>query len=177
MKYMMMCGNVRIKIIPVNNIGDADMSSTAYNEVRKLATDMFGLLDCVIEKDEMGNPFFQNHTDYDLSISHTDGLIVVAIGKNHKIGIDVEKIHKVSDTIIEKYYSKAEKREILRTRVNAELVETKIWTMKEAYSKCLGTGLNRELLMLDIYSRKEVLMETQIYKEYVITVCRMIGSM
>ena len=89
----------------------------------------------------------------------------------------MEKIHKVSDTIIEKYYSKAEKREILRTRVNAELVETKIWTMKEAYSKCLGTGLNRELLMLDIYSRKEVLMETQIYKEYVITVCRMIGSM
>ena len=49
MKYMMMCGNVRIKIIPVNNIGDADMSSTAYKEVRKLATDMFGLLDCVIE--------------------------------------------------------------------------------------------------------------------------------
>ena len=177
MKYMTMCGDVRIKIIPVINIEDIEMSSIAYKEVQKLVTYTFGLLDCIIEKDEMGKPFFQKHIDYDLSISHTDGLVAVAVGKNPKIGLDVEKIHKVSDTIIEKYYSKAEKREILRTRVNAELVETKIWTMKEAYSKCLGTGLNRELLMLDIYSRKEVLMETQIYKEYVITVCRMIESM
>ena len=49
--------------------------------------------------------------------------------------------------------------------------------MKEAYSKCLGTGLNRDLLMWDTYSRKGIVMETQIYKEYVITVCRMIESM
>lgn len=47
----------------------------------------------------------------------------------------------------------------------------------EAYSKCLGTGLNRDLLMWDTYSRKGIVMETQIYKEYVITVCRMIESM
>ena len=136
-----------------------------------------GLKVTIIEKDEMGKPFFQKHIDYDLSISHTDGLVAVAVGKNHKIGIDVEKIHKVSTTIINKYYSKSEKKALSRNRVNTELIETKIWTMKEAYSKCLGTGLNRDLLMWDTYSRKGIVMETQIYKEYVITVCRMIESM
>ena len=93
MKYMTMCGDVRIKIIPVINIEDIEMSSIAYKEVQKLVTYTFGLLDCIIEKDEMGKPFFQKHIDYDLSISHTDGLVAVAVGKNHKIGIDVEKIH------------------------------------------------------------------------------------
>ena len=177
MKYMTMCGDVRIKIIPVINTEDIEMSSIAYKEVQKLVTYTFGLLDCIIEKDEMGKPFFQKHLDYDLSISHTDGLVSVAVGKNHKIGIDVEKIHKVSTTIINKYYSKSEKKALSRNRVNTELIETKIWTMKEAYSKCLGTGLNRDLLMWDTYSRKGIVMETQIYKEYVITVCRMIESM
>lgn len=176
-KCLTMCGDVKTKLIPVTYRNDTEISLTAYKEVQKLATDTFGLLDCIIEKDGMGKPFFKKHINYDLSISHTEGLVVVAVGKKHKIGIDVEKIHKVSDKIIEKYYSKAEKKAILQTQVNTEIVETKIWTMKEAYSKCLGTGLNRDLLMLDTYSRNEILMETQIYKEYVITVCRMIKSM
>lgn len=75
MKYMTMCGDVRIKIIPVINIEDIEMSSIAYKEVQKLVTYTFGLLDCIIEKDEMGKPFFQKHIDYDLSISHTDGIL------------------------------------------------------------------------------------------------------
>lgn len=53
MKYMTMCGDVRIKIIPVINTEDIEMSSIAYKEVQKLVTYTFGLLDCIIEKDEM----------------------------------------------------------------------------------------------------------------------------
>ena len=51
MKYMTMCGDVRIKIIPVINTEDIEMSSIAYKEVQKLVTYTFGLLDCIIEKD------------------------------------------------------------------------------------------------------------------------------
>lgn len=155
-KYMTMCGDVKTKLIPVTNMNDAEMSFTAYKEVQKLATDTFGLLDCIIEKDGMGKPFFKKHINYDLSISHTEGLVVVAVGKKHKIGIDVEKIHKVSDRIIEKYYSKAEKKAILQTQANTEIVETKIWTMKEAYESFCYQNCQRIILEY-VYGSQAVL--------------------
>ena len=173
MKYLTICDDVKVRIIPVSGRDDVELSSIAYNEVRKLGADILGYSNLVIEKDERGKPFFQGNIDCDLSISHTDGMVAVAVGKKCKIGVDVEKIHKISNVIVNKYYSPLEKKAISQNKENVELIETKIWTRKEAYSKCLGTGLNKKILAWDSYSNRDIIMETKIYNNYVVTLCRM----
>ena len=84
----------------------------------------------------------------EFNISHTDGLAVLAFAKGGEIGIDVERIHAVSDMmdIISHFFCRDEAEE-LSSLPEAERDQAFFlcWTRKEAYIKATGDGLSTPL--------------------------------
>lgn len=74
------------------------------------------------------------------SISHSGDIAVCAVSDN-EIGIDIEKIRTVNPRSAERFASEKE-REYIRTAENGFF---EIWTLKEAYFKCIGTGLGSDI--------------------------------
>lgn len=72
-------------------------------------------------KDKLGRPRLSSG---DISISHTENIIVIALS-DYKVGIDIERKNR---------------------KISKELTSIENWTQKECYAKYLGSGITRELL-------------------------------
>lgn len=70
------------------------------------------------------------------NISHSKGVIALAISKDYPIGLDIEVLRDYKDDLA-KYISNDE--EYKHIKDNKSFFE--IWTAKEALVKCLGSGL------------------------------------
>ncbi len=98
------------------------------------------------EKNAHGKPFVANpeHVDLQFSLSHTDGLQVLAIRRLLPVGADVESRKKrvTGPEIAERFFSPAEVAE-LRSVVgdSQQQVFFDYWTLKESYIKACGEGL------------------------------------
>jgi 4'-phosphopantetheinyl transferase len=88
-----------------------------------------------------GKPSFSgpSATDFEVSLSYSGEVAAVAVSRTHRIGIDLEA---VSTGPIPWLVLSPPEHARLRTLPDQEQVMEflKIWTLKEAYSKCLGTG-------------------------------------
>ncbi len=84
---------------------------------------------------EYGKPFLKENPKIFFNISHTKNIVVCAIS-NVEVGVDVEEIRDISPRVVEKMLNEKEKNE-----AKSEKDFTKYWTIKEAVSKCEGTGL------------------------------------
>jgi 4'-phosphopantetheinyl transferase len=82
------------------------------------------------------------------SLSHARGLVAVAMASQGQVGVDVEKIEpaKADFTVAETYFAPAE---VQMLRQAAPCDRTMcffcLWTLKEAYTKALGAGLEMPL--------------------------------
>ena len=99
-----------------------------------------------IERGKLGKPFFQHenlHSPFEFNISHSSELIALAMSHD-PIGIDIEHTTRKNNTeqIAARYFSKPEQEQLnrLATAQRAEHF-TRLWTLKEAYAKCLGVSL------------------------------------
>ncbi len=90
-------------------------------------------------KTESGKPYAINADIY-FSISHSSDMVVCAISEK-EIGIDIEKIRKIRFRTAEKFATESE---IAYIR-NVENRFFEIWTLKEAFFKCKGTGLGADI--------------------------------
>lgn len=84
------------------------------------------------------------------NLSHTDGLAVCLIGSNehHCIGVDVERFDRnTSPDLADRYFAPPEIELLNRVTDPDEkkLLFLKIWTLKEAFIKAIGTGLRTPL--------------------------------
>ncbi|MGD9903107.1 MAG: 4'-phosphopantetheinyl transferase superfamily protein [Vicinamibacterales bacterium] len=77
------------------------------------------------------------------NVSHTDGLVVLAVVRGHDVGVDVEAVSRqVLDEVPERYFAPAEVA-ALRALPAADQPRAffDYWTLKEAYIKARGLGL------------------------------------
>lgn len=88
---------------------------------------------------EHGKPY-ANNLNVHFNISHSGDLIVCAVS-DKEIGIDIEKIRKINPDVSKRFACKNEL-DYIKTHQNG-LFE--IWTLKEAYFKCTGTGLGADI--------------------------------
>lgn len=93
----------------------------------------------IIRKTPSGKPYAEN-ADAEFSISHSKDIAVCAVSEN-KIGIDAEKIRKVNFRAATRF---ATEEELAYIGENTERF-FEIWTLKEAYFKCIGTGLGDDI--------------------------------
>lgn len=168
----MLCENVHIRLIYIETEEDDTISRQAYCQVKKLANDKFGDGDWDIRKSVTGKPYFKNSNKHYLSISHTDNIVAIAVCMGKPIGIDIERIHKISDKVIKKYYSDAEKKRIFQCSEDSQNEEVKIWTLKEAHCKCTGTGLDKFSLRWNSINQTEMAVGNRQVENYIISVCK-----
>lgn len=121
--------------------------------------------------DENGKPL-ADHTYF--NISHSHGLVAF-IQSDVPIGIDIEKIRPISNTLQEYISNDSEKKYI-----HDEISFFEVWTNKEALIKCFGSGLKTKAKDIPalpindrrIYKNNIFFNKTIRYKDYIITVSR-----
>jgi 4'-phosphopantetheinyl transferase len=113
----------------------------------------------VIMKDQFGKPHFANcfQDIINFSISHTEGMVVCAIHKSKRIGVDVEFCKSLSDLeqLSEQVLSKSELK--IFSKLDYKLKIEKFyehWVLKEALAKGLGFGLKLPFHKINITDLK-----------------------
>ena len=75
------------------------------------------------EKNKAGKPFIK---DIQFSISHTEGCVAAAIG-SEPCGIDVERVRRIPDSIVNRLYSDEDKKCVMSC-AHPEIYSTCVWT-------------------------------------------------
>ncbi|MEV5873035.1 4'-phosphopantetheinyl transferase superfamily protein [Streptomyces sp. NPDC052101] len=91
-----------------------------------------------------GRPYLRGFDQIDLSLSHTDDILLVGMTTRGLIGVDVERSDRplYGPGLGRQICTPHELKQLARLpeqRRNAELV--RLWTLKEAYSKAIGQGM------------------------------------
>ncbi len=101
---------------------------------------------CVhLATDESGRPYMTEDNRYDFSISHSHDMCAIAVGRDVRVGIDVERVtdRPRLDRIAEFMFSPDELTAWRCTEPARRVAAFyRLWTRKEAYLKALGIGLN-----------------------------------
>ncbi len=107
---------------------------------RKMISEMLNISpeSIIFEKNAQGKPFAYG-LDIHFNISHSQCIVVCAIDSK-PIGIDVEKLREYKHSVAKRFCTDEEIAIIEKSQCPSEEF-TKIWTMKEAYSKRIGAGL------------------------------------
>ncbi len=128
-----------------------------------------------IYADEKGKPYAKN-INLHFSISHSDNM-VVCVTDSENIGVDIEKIRPIDLAITKKVCTKNELLHIFNREPlpedfdyceDTEMLKKffEIWTVKEAYFKCIGTGITnlKSIDTLNLKCKKNM----QIIDKYII---------
>ncbi|WP_189959520.1 4'-phosphopantetheinyl transferase family protein [Streptomyces alanosinicus] len=90
-------------------------------------------------------------TDLQVSLTHTDELIVVGVSRAGPVGVDAEPAGRpISFELLRDHVCTAEEAELLAGLPEEERTERflRLWTLKEAYTKALGHGMRRRFSAL-----------------------------
>lgn len=121
--------------------------------------------DVVISRTEYGKPYIKN-LNIEFNISHSYNMVACAIDKR-PVGIDIEKIRPLN-LAISKYFCNADDMLYIFDHIpriedfyyteNIEILKRffEVWTKKEAYGKCMGTGI--------INAKKIPIVDTNIFE-------------
>ena len=109
--------------------------------MRSLVSEMTGtaIEDVKISADEKGCPFVLEPSESGLycSVSHSGEYVVSAVS-DAAVGIDIEKIEEADMGLALRVFTGSELKYLEQNRHDGFC---RIWTVKEAYFKCLGTGI------------------------------------
>lgn len=100
------------------------------------------------ETDSMGRPTIAPTLagvcgDLDFNLSHTPGLVVVAVARGRRIGVDVERLRRPAPLrLADRLFAEYERRAMLSLPHSEQPSRFfKLWTLKESYIKARGLGL------------------------------------
>jgi phosphopantetheinyl transferase len=106
-------------------------------------------------KGDHGKPYLKD-SPLEFNLSHTEGLVACCFGL-HPVGIDVEKMDLAVwprdrwEPLAERFFSAGERKYLFsQEEQNQTTSFFRIFTLKEAYVKCRGYGLSRELNRLTV---------------------------
>ena len=106
-----------------------------------------GERDSILQTDKNGKPFLPGRPDICFNISHCSGLAVCAFD-SLPVGVDAELPGYFADILINRALSETEKGFLQQTGVTLPLRQEwfyRLWTLKEAYVKKSGQGVDTDL--------------------------------
>ena len=139
----------------------------AYQLLKKGLREEYGITENpVFEYNEHGKPSIVGHPEIFFNMSHCKYAVVCAIS-DKPIGIDVESIREYREGLVSYTMNDEEVHEI-ESAENPAVVFIRLWTMKEATMKLIGTGISNDM--------KNVISENFAYTtvekdRYIYTVC------
>lgn len=111
----------------------------------------------IFSENENGKPFCLNFP-LPFSISHAGDFAVVAVGEKNSVGVDIERIRPVKSGILRYFCSNKDLEYIGVQPIKSNIIEDskllskifRVWTFKEAYAKCMGTGMTEEIKKISL---------------------------
>lgn len=100
-----------------------------------------------IFSEDSGKPFFPEYPDICFNYSHCRMGILCGIS-NHRIGVDVETVREYREKLVKRVCHPQELL-FLEEEDDKESAFTKLWVLKEAYTKYTGQGLRTDLRNLE----------------------------
>ena len=116
-------------------------------EARKLLEQLVGF-HCIVEHDSNGAPYLADHRELNISISHCQKAVAVAVSDEGAVGIDIESRRRINKSLIQRVCTTNETDEI-NASDDPEMAFLKFWTRKEAVLKCRRTGIKGFGSMVD----------------------------
>jgi len=102
----------------------------------------------VFSQEDRGKPFIahsQNPQNIQFNLSHSGNLAILAVCRQHAVGIDIEYEERNSDwaAIARRFFTEAEKQAFFALAEDTQKQAFyKMWTRKEAHMKVTGRGLS-----------------------------------
>ncbi len=102
----------------------------------------------------LGKPFVESGPKVHFSISYAGTMIAIGISRDYPIGLDIEPAPpRTSLEGMQTYLHPKERRSVrLLPRKFKESAFLRFWTLKEAFAKSIGEGLNLEFASIDLSS-------------------------
>lgn len=118
----------------------------------------------IFNYNEYGKPFLDPTlgSKIEFNLSHSGDMMILAISENGRIGIDIERV-RTSPEFIEiarQFFSNAEYLQLSQfDSVKQSEWFLKLWTIREAFVKCIGVGLQfplEKINLQDLFEEKKL---------------------
>lgn len=142
----------------------------AFSLLQQLLREYCGIEDVPpFSFNEHGKPFLSQYPDIHFNISHCKNAVVAALS-DEEVGVDVEAIGRYKEQLAA-YCMNADECRMMESSDNPDLEFTRLWTMKEAVAKLVGTGITDDIKeMLTKYKDINTNTEQNVAKGYVLTI-------
>ena len=140
----------------------------AYQLLKEGLRKEYGILENpIFEYNEHGKPSIVGHPEIYFNMSHCKEAAVCVIS-THPIGIDVESIREYKDSLVN-YTMNEEETNMINSSDNPASAFIRLWTMKEATMKLIGTGISNDMKsVIDSSKYKYTTVDKQ---RYIYTIC------
>lgn len=140
----------------------------AYQLLKQGLREAYGITENpVFEYNEHGKPAIVGHPDIFFNLSHCKEAVACVIS-DCPVGIDVESLREYRESLVRYTMNDAEIREI-ELAENPALAFIRLWTMKEATMKLIGTGISND--MKNVIDTTTYHYTTVDRRQYIYTVC------
>lgn len=120
------------------------LNAAAYLLLRQGLSEEYGITKPpVFGYGENGKPFLVGHPEVHFNLSHCRTAAVCALS-HHPVGIDVEHIRPLRESVVRYTMNDAEITQIMSAE-KPDLEFVKLWTRKEAVLKLRGTGITDDI--------------------------------
>ena len=140
----------------------------AYQLLKKGLQQEYGITENpIFEYNEHGKPSIVGHPEICFNLSHCKEAVVCVIS-DQPAGVDVESIREYKESLVRYTMNDEEIREIEPSE-NPAATFIRLWTMKEATMKLIGTGISNDMkTVIDTTKYKYTTVERQ---QYIYTIC------
>ena len=140
----------------------------AYLLLKQGLREEYGIMDNpVFEYNEHGKPSIVGHPEIFFNLSHCKEAVACAIS-DQPVGIDVESVRSYKERLARYTMNDEEVRDI-ETSEQPDTTFIRLWTMKEATMKLVGTGISKDMKsVIDTEKYKYTTVDRQ---RYIYTVC------
>jgi len=144
-------------------------SVLAYLLLKQALREGYGITaNPLFEYGEHGKPAIIGHPEIHFSLSHCRDAVACAVG-SRPVGIDVESIREYKEPLARYTMNDDELGQIVAAP-RPEVAFIRLWTMKEAALKQIGTGISNELKTV-LTDHADLKFTTHVRPQYVYTVC------
>ena len=141
----------------------------AYRLLKQGLREEYGIIENpVFEYNEHGKPAIVGHPEIYFNLSHCKEAAACVIS-DAPVGIDVESIRSYKDSLVHYTMNDEEQLRIQRA-VNPAAEFIRLWTMKEAALKLIGTGISNDLKMV-LQANPQLHFTSYEAPAYIYTVC------
>ncbi len=140
----------------------------AYQLLKQVLRDAYGITDNpLFEYNDHGKPFIVGHPDIHFNLSHCKEAAICVVS-DLPVGVDVEGIREYKESLVN-YTMNDEEIAQIHSAEDPAAAFIRLWTMKEATMKLIGTGISNDMkTVIDTTRYKYTTVDRQ---RYIYTIC------